>query len=151
MYKLLVVVHILSVIAWVGAGSMKQFSVIKARKSGGSLEADRQIVCFEWMERLVSIPAPILVLATGVTMVAVSDGWGFSQPWVYLALALFLVTGVLGGAVGGRLDKRMTELRDQGGVSGQVYADTLRRALNNIWVEMALLVTVIFLMVYKPL
>jgi uncharacterized membrane protein len=150
MYNLLLVIHILSVIAWVGTGLTHQLGVIQSRKAGGPSEADRQIVAAEWM-KFVFIPAPILVLLTGATLVSMSDAWGFGQTWVLLALVLLVVSGVVGGAVGGRLEKRMTELRDQGAVGGPAYADVLRRTLNNGWVELVVLVAVIFLMVYKPL
>jgi uncharacterized membrane protein len=151
MYNLLVVVHILSVIAWVGGGLVQQLAVVQARKAGGPVEVDRYLVSSEWMQRFIYIPAPILVLLSGVTMVAVSDSWSFSQTWVYLALLLIVLAGVLGGAVGGRLEKRVVELREQDSVAGPEYADTLRRILNNGWVELVLLVAIIFLMVYKPL
>ena len=150
MYRLLVLVHILAAIAWVGGGLVNHLAVRQARVDGGPVAADRQIVSLGWMERYIYIPAPVLVLLSGLAMVIVSDGWSFSQMWVYLALALFTVSAVLGGAVGGRLEKRMAELRANDQVDGPAYREVLRRTLGNNWVELAILVALVALMVYKP-
>lgn len=150
MYRLLILIHILAGITWIGGGLTQQLAVIQARKRGGSAEADAQITGLEWMERFIYVPAPILVLLTGVTMVIVDDGWSFSQMWVYLALGLIVVAGVLGGAVGGQLEKQMTDLRTGGEVSGPAYAETLRKTLNTGWLELAVMVALVTLMVYKP-
>ena len=150
MYELLIVIHILAGIAWVGGGLTEQLSVQQARASGGAAAADRQIVSLAWMEKFIYIPAPIIVLITGLTMVAVNDAWGFSQPWVYIALSLLVLAGILGGAVGGRLGKRIEELRGEGLVDSPEYLQTLSKVLNSSWLELVLMIGLIFLMVYKP-
>jgi uncharacterized membrane protein len=150
MYELLLVVHVLAGIAWVGGGLTNQLALQQAHRSGGAIGADDQVVALAWMERFIYIPAPIVVLASGVTMVAVQDAWSFSQTWVYLALALIVLAGVLGGAVGGRLDKRMEQLRGDGLVDSPEYAATLARVLNSGWLELVLMIALVSLMVYKP-
>lgn len=150
MYEVLILIHILAGIAWIGGGLVQQLAVTQARKRGGPLEADRQIVGLEWMERFIYIPAPVLVLVTGLTMVIVNDGWDFSQMWVYLAIGLAVVAGVLGGAVGGRLEKSMAALRDGGLVAEPEYGRVLRSTLNTGWLELAVMVGLVALMVFKP-
>jgi uncharacterized membrane protein len=151
MYNLLVVLHILSAIAWVGGGLTQQLGVIQARKRGGSAEADRVFLASAWMEKYIYMPAPILVVLTGITMVLTNDSWAFSQIWIYSALALIVVAGVLGGAVGGKLEKKIVELRAEDAVGGPQYAEVLGRAIRNGWVELAVMVAIVFLMVYKPI
>ena len=102
------------------------------------------------MEKYIYIPAPILVLLTGLTMVAVNDAWRFSQPWVYMALTLLVLAGILGGAVGSRLEKRMESLREEDRVASSDYEQVLAKTLNSGWLELALMVGLILLMVYKP-
>jgi uncharacterized membrane protein len=149
MYELLVLVHILAAIAWVGGGFTQQLAISQAAKVG-SASADRQLVSMEWMEKYIYMPAPLLVLATGITMVIVSDAWGFSQSWVYSALILIVISGVLGGAVGGRLEKRLIALREEGSVETPGYAEVLARATRTGWLELVVLVAIVALMVYKP-
>lgn len=150
MYELLIVIHVLAGIAWVGGGLTNQLAIREARRSDGAVAADRQIVALGWMEKYIYIPAPILVLLTGLTMVAVNDAWRFSQPWVYLALTLLVLAGILGGAVGSRLEKRMESLREEDRVASSDYEQVLAKTLNSGWLELALMVGLILLMVYKP-
>jgi uncharacterized membrane protein len=150
MYQLLLVVHVLAGIAWVGGGLTNQLAIQQARQSGGAAGADGQIVALAWMERFIYIPAPMIVLVSGVIMVAVQDAWGFSQPWVYLALTLMVLAGILGGAVGSRRAKRMEELRGDGLVDSPEYAQVLSKVLNSTWLELLILIALVFLMVYKP-
>jgi len=150
MYQLLLVVHVLAGIAWVGGGLTNQLAIQQARRSGGAVEVDAQMVSLAWMEKLIYIPAPVVVLLSGVTMVAVQDAWSFSQPWVYLALTLIVVAGILGGAVGGRLERRVEELRADGLVESPEFAQTLTKVLNSGWLELVLMIALVFLMVYKP-
>lgn len=42
----------------------------------------------EWLDDWIFTPAPLLVIATGITMAIMNDAWDFSQPWVYLAMGL---------------------------------------------------------------
>ena len=150
MYEILIVLHILAGIAWVGGGLTQQLAVQQAHKSGGPRGADQQMVAMAWMERYIYMPAPILVLLTGITMVAVRDAWGFSQPWVYLALTLLVLAGILGGAVGSKLEKRMEALREEDRVDSPDYEQVLAKALNSGWLELVIMVCIVVLMVYKP-
>lgn len=95
---------------------------------------------------LVFIPAPLLVLATGITMVAVNDAWAFSQPWVYLTLALFVADAILAGAVGGKTIGRIQEGWSQG-ADVSAFVD---RYLSIAWVDVAILTVILALMVFKP-
>jgi hypothetical protein len=146
MYGLLVFVHILAAIAWFGTGLFHQLHMVRLRSVSGHADVGYQMESMSWTEKGIFIPAPLLVLATGITMVAVNDAWAFSQAWVYLSLGFWVAEAIMGGAVGGKLLGRIQEAREQGGdVSGLIDRD-----LSIAWVDVAILTVILVLMVFKP-
>jgi uncharacterized membrane protein len=146
MYGLLVFFHILAAIAWFGGGLFLQLHMSRLRGTAGRAEAALEIDRFTWSEKWIFIPAPLVVLATGITMVAVNDAWAFSQPWVYLALALFVADAILAGAVGGKTIGRIQEGRSRGADVSAI----VDRYLSIAWVDVAILTVILVLMVFKP-
>jgi uncharacterized membrane protein len=145
MYEVLVLVHILSGMVWVGGGFVLVLVERHARYAGGDEEADRMIRRLEWTDDWIFTPAPLLVIATGVTMVIMNDAWAFSQPWVYLALGLILVEFVTGY----RDLQRMKASREMGTGSPE-YEAALRSYFRFAPVAIAILGVIVVLMVYKP-
>jgi uncharacterized membrane protein len=146
MYEVAVFIHILAGIAWFGGGMFHQLHMNRLRASNGQEAVAAQEETFEWAEKWVFIPAPLLVLATGIIMVTVNDAWAFSQPWVYLALGLWVLEAIMGGAVAGRLVSRIKETRAAGG-DLTLLVD---RYLALSWIDVAILTVVLVLMVFKP-
>ncbi len=145
-YELLVVIHILSGIAWVGGGFLFMLGVRGIRNSEGHEAAERTMVRLEKASAVIN-PAPLLMLATGITMVAVNDAWAFSQIWVYVSLALFVVVLILGAGVEDRLMKQMKQARQD----GEHNPELLDRFVRVGFAEMVFFVGIVALMVYKPL
>ena len=116
------------------------------RAAEGDVVADRAWARMERTTRVFN-PAPILVVATGVIMVIVSEAWAFSQIWIYLALVLFVVALSLGAFFADRWVKQMEEAREQGRVASELFDRFLRLGA----VETAILIGIVFLMVYKPI
>jgi uncharacterized membrane protein len=116
----------------------------RAYRSGGQVEAIRVIRQLEWTDDWVFTPAPLLVVATGVAMVLMSDAWAFSQPWVYVTLALIAVEFI----VGSRDIKRLRTGREHGDESpelGRALAGYFRFAP----AALAMLAVIVVLMVLK--
>jgi len=144
-YELLVVIHILSGIAWVGGGFLFLLGVRGIRNSEGHEAAERTMGRLEKASAVIN-PAPLLVLATAITMVAVNDAWAFSQIWVYVSLALFVVVLLLGAGVEDRLMKQMKQARQE----DRHDPELLDRFVRVGFVEMLFFAGIVFLMVYKP-
>lgn len=145
MYDLLVLLHILSAMVWVGGGFLVLAVTRRARRLGGSEGADEMVRALEWTENWIFTPAPLLVIATGVTMVVVSDAWAFSQAWIYLALGLIVVEFVAGD----RDVNRMKAAQAQAG-AGPEFATALNSYLRFGAVALTMLGVIVFLMVFKP-
>lgn len=146
MYELLVFIHILGGLTWFGGGLFYQLHMNRLRASNGQTAVVDQFDSFAWSEKWLFLPAPLLVIATAITMVLVNDAWSFSQPWIYVSLALWVVEAIMGGAVGGRLMGRINETRERGGD----VASLVDRYLSLAWIDVAILVFLLALMVFKP-
>lgn len=147
MYELLVVAHILSAMVWIGGAIVLMLSFRGLKKAQGQAAVDETMGRLEPTMNRIFLPAPILVIATGLTMVIVNDAWAFSQVWVYVAISLFVVVLVMGGGFGDRMEKQMKEARAEGRSLPYVFDRYLRLG----FIEMGVILVIVFLMVYKPI
>ena len=91
----------------------------------------------------------VLVLAFGLWLVHLTDAT-FKDAWLQAAIALFVVSGALGG-VGGRRPRQARELAQEGGDLAAV-----RRLLDDPWSRVAnyasaaLVVAILALMIWQP-
>ncbi len=147
MYQLLVLVHVLSAIIWVGGGLVQTVTIHRAGTSGGAAGALRAFEEQRWSFTRVSLPAFVLVLVSGISLVAISDVWRFSTPFVYIALALLVLAMFVPGA---NFEKKLIAMGERAGLDGAAAASVLRVGLRGSWIGMALLIVIDTLMVLKP-
>ena len=147
MYELIVFVHILSAMVWVGGGLFAQFTMAHLRSNGGDATVADYLIGLEWAENRVFGLSSGLVFITGVTMVALSEAWTFSQLWVIVALTLFIVDAAIQGIWGGRAlkDLRHAYESDAAGISGP-----LKRVVTVNNVDTVLVLVILSMMVFKP-
>ena len=148
MYEFLLFIHVLSAIIWIGGVVALLLTVRDARAREGAAGADPAL---ERVERLLTVyvAGPLLVVASGIAMVIQSDAWSFSQPWVYLALGLFVVgSGVFGTASG--TERQIKAARAAGTIGSDEYAILQSRFLSRAGLATAILAAVVVLMVFKP-
>jgi hypothetical protein len=140
-YQTLLVVHILAGTAWVGGAFVIQTTTQRTFRLGGRPAVDRARTDLAWADTWLAIPAPLLVVGTGIAMVVVNTGWRFAQTWIWLAMATFGIYQALALTVGARLYRQ--EEKTQG---DQPTRSLLR--LGNVL--LALLTGIVVLMVFKP-
>ena len=145
-YELLIFIHVLAGFLWVGGGLMLMITFQRVRSAEGDEVLASTVERIDRATSWVFVPTPLLVLLTGIGMVLWSDAWDFSQMWVYLAIAGFGVTAILGGAVGGRLEGQMRKAREE----GVVRSDLFDRYQRLFWAELPVLIAIVALMVVKP-
>jgi hypothetical protein len=141
----LLVIHILSVIVWLGAG-------IGATYIGSRLVAEGGSVALAWMrvsERLgprLYGPASGLTLLSGIGLVLVSDVYGFGSVFVSLGLTAWILLAIGNGAYAGPREKKALAFFEAGDQAGQEVV----RKLNGFYaVEFLVLVVVVIAMVYR--
>ena len=108
MYELLLTLHLLGAITWVG-GSIA-LSILGARFTG----PDRAIVTpqFSWYGGTVMTGAAVVLLLAGIGLILEVDGYDFSDPWVLVGFAGWLASAIIGGAFLGRLGKQAEAATD---------------------------------------
>jgi uncharacterized membrane protein len=140
-YQLLLVVHILAGMAWLGGGLVIQITGLRAFRLGGRPAVGRVRSDLSWADTWLAIPAPLLVVGTGIAMVVVNTGWRFAQTWIWTSLATVAIHQALALTLGARLYRQHE--------TGQ--GDQPTRALLRLGnVLLALLTGIVALMVFKP-
>jgi uncharacterized membrane protein len=150
MYELVVFFHILGGFFWIG-GVLYVQSIWHRMILSDSDDSARGIFeAIEWSANRVIVPAALVVLAAGITMVAVNDAWAFSQLWVILALVLFVVSAFGFGTWTDKLTARSLEHLAAEGVKGPNYVAATRKLMNVVRVDSLVVVGILALMVFKP-
>jgi uncharacterized membrane protein len=146
-YQWLLLLHIFSAIVWMGAGITLVLLAWRAKRLGEELEMIDQM---EWIGSRVGGPAVIISLGTGLWMVVGTNLWQFSQAWVVGGLIILILLFLVG--VGFHLPqyKRIRAASEEYGKDSLVVQQLIRRSFAAAQIEVALLVIVIFLMVFKP-
>jgi uncharacterized membrane protein len=148
-YRLLVLLHILAGMAWLGGGFALWATLFVARRSQGPEAADRVMRSLQWADMWLAIVAPLLVLVTGAAM-AIVGGWGFGQTWILASIALIVAYELIALTLGSRLYRRIEDARRQGRVGSADHARTMAAWGRLSVVLLGFLVAVVTLMVVKP-
>jgi uncharacterized membrane protein len=149
-YRLLLLVHILAGMAWVGGAIVMQATLFAARRSQPPEDVDRVMRSFAWADTWLALGAPLLVVITGVAMVLINGAWGFEQAWILASIGLVVAYEVSAMTVGARLYRQAEEARTQGRLQTAGHAGTMRAWGRLGAVLLAMLLAVVVLMVLKP-
>lgn len=146
MYDLLLIIHILAAMVWIGGGI---YAMLESRRLGddrGKL-AD-YLNHADWVGTRVFGPAAFVTLLAGIGMVVSSDGWSFGQLWIWLAIGLFAVSLAIGAGYYGPTYARIRTLMASG---DDAELQQVRKRLDLVTqIDAVILVTVVVLMVTKP-
>jgi uncharacterized membrane protein len=145
--RLLVYMHILAAISWMGAGITLMLLAIRARQVGEELKMIGQM---EWLGSRIGGPAVIIMLGSGVWMVARSGAWQFSQLWIILAIALVVVLFLVGVVFHIPQYKRIRTAIEQHGEGSPETLRLIHQSFLATQVEVVLLAIAVLLMVFKP-
>jgi uncharacterized membrane protein len=146
MAELLLILHLVGVIVWVGGGLA--LNVIASRTP----PEHRAVVMpqFEWYGSRVLNLGALLVILAGFGLVAEYD-LSITEPFILVGLAIFVVSGAIGSAVIGRSAKELTEL---GSAPGPPDIPTMDRLYRKIVLfsrfDLVLMLAAIVDMVVKP-
>ena len=147
LYELLLFVHIVAAMVWVGGGILLTILAVRVDRSedmGFRLRFSRASAVIG----PVAGTAAIVVLAMGVAMVVQNDAWSLSQTWIWLALVLFAISAFVGGGYFGRAGKRIDAALEANDVE---RANLLTRQMRRVsTVDLTVLLVVVWLMVAKP-
>lgn len=143
----LLYLHILAAISWMGAGITLVLLTTRAKQVGEELGMISQM---EWLGSRVGGPAVIVMLGTGVWMVARSGAWQFSQLWIILAIALVVILFLVGVGFHVPQYKRIRNAVEQHGESSPEARRLIHGSFLAAQIEVVLLAITVLLMVFKP-
>jgi uncharacterized membrane protein len=147
LYEVLLFVHIVAVAVWVGGSIMLAFISSRIERTGDVNYRARFAKSAGIVGPVIGVSAA-LVLASGIWMVLDSDAIELSQTWVWLGLALFIVSGVVGAAYFAPASDRIIRALEAGQVQ---EADRRARTFNLVSrFDTLLLLVILGLMVFKP-
>ena len=145
LYKLLVVLHLLSVVVGIGATMLNGVYAAKAKKAGGPAAGAIMKANFE--VTMLAEKVIYLIPVFGILAVLASDDvWEFDQTWIWLSIVLYVIA--LGIAHGNQMPAGKKMLA---GPSSPQEAEALGKRLAMGGMALDLLVVILIaLMVWKP-
>ena len=148
MYELVVYVHILSAIAWVGGAFFLNLLGARVARSSDPAELPKLGRHIEWFGLRYFMPVSIIVFVAGVILTA--SRWEFSQTWISIAMLLWLVSLLTGALYIGPRSKKVAELFEQQGATSLVARAASARLFLIARIDIAIFLVIVALMVWKP-
>jgi uncharacterized membrane protein len=147
-YELVKYVHILCAIIWVGGAAYSQILGVLVMRSGDPTDVPKLANNFARIGTMVFLPASIILFLAGLFMTV--NRWAFTQTWISIAIALWLVSVISGAVyVGPRLPKMASAFDAEGPTSGTGLG-LLRKIILVSRAELVMLFAIVGLMVFKP-
>ncbi|HEX9738963.1 MAG TPA: DUF2269 family protein [Candidatus Limnocylindria bacterium] len=148
MYELLVYVHIVSAVIWVGGAVYVQLLAMRVGGSDDPAELPRIARHFESLGSRVFVPAALLIIITGAVMTA--QMWSFGQLWIAVSIALWVLSALAGALILAPGSKRAATLFEAEGPSSAAGRRVIGRLFLVSRLELMSFAVIIALMVFKP-
>jgi uncharacterized membrane protein len=146
LYDWLLLLHILAAMAWLGGITVVgafAVRILRTREPGATASF---LGSLRVLGPIVLAPAPVILLAMGIWMVA--DQWDFGQTWITIAFALFAAAFLIGAAHQSRAAIAAERAAHEG--DDATALRHLRRWAYGMAVILALLIAATWDMVFKP-
>jgi uncharacterized membrane protein len=148
MYQVLLFIHIVSAIIWVGGAFFAQLLAIRVNASTDPDELPRFGRNVEFLGMRVFLPASIVLFIAGALMVA--QQWSFGQLWVSISMGLWILSAVAGALYIGPRTKKVAELFEAEGPSSTAARALMDRIFLVSRLELVSFAVIVALMVFKP-
>jgi uncharacterized membrane protein len=148
MYTLLLYIHIICAVIWVGGAAYAQLLALRVRRSPDPSELPNLARHIEFIGSRVFVPAALLLFVAGVGMTLQS--WSFGQTWIAGAVALWVLSVVTGAVYLGPRVKRTAELFEAEGPTSKAGRELIDRLFLVSRLELISFAVIIALMTFKP-
>jgi uncharacterized membrane protein len=149
LYELLLLLHVVSAIIWVGAATTYFALELRTDLSGDLEREASQNDDATWLAPRLFIPASMGTLVFGV-LAAIEGDWDFGSVWIIIGLVGFGVSFATGiGYFEPETKKLVTAIERDGAASPEVRRRTARLKMVGR-IELAVLYVVVAAMVAKP-
>ena len=148
MYQVLLFVHIICAVIWVGGAFFSQLLALRVERSTDPADLPKLGRNMEFLGLRVFLPASILLVLAGAAMVA--QQWGFGQTWVAVSMGLWLLSVIAGAFYIGPQTKKVAGLFEAEGPTSVAARAGLSRVFLVSRLELVSFAIIIALMVFKP-
>jgi uncharacterized membrane protein len=148
-YEFLVLLHIVTVIVWLGAGFTMDLLFLRAERTGNPADLGKTAEFQEWLVPRLFIPFGVLTLVLGVLLVL--DGpWSFGDLWILIGLAGWFAAWGVGFLVIRPQGEKMKEIVMQQGPTSPEARRQARLLAVVSRVQLLSLFLIVAVMVLKP-
>ncbi len=148
MYEVVLYVHILSAIAWVGGAFFLNLLSTRVTRTGAPEDLPRLGRQIAWFGVRYFLPISIVTFLAGAFMTA--SRWSFGELWISISMTLWLVSVLLGALyIGPRSGKVAAMFEAEGPTSTAARAAAERLTLVSR-IDIVLFLVIVALMVFKP-
>lgn len=149
MYNTLKFIHIISVIVWIGG--MIMLTVLNGRLAkSGPPEAVRALGQQSGaLSMTLFLPAVLLTVITGIGLVQVGR-LGFGQKWILWGIIGAVVSFIVGGVLTGGTARKLGQQIARGEIDATQVAAVQRRIMVFVFVNLLVLLSIVWAMVFKP-
>ncbi len=147
--EFLLVVHILSVVLWIGGGMLLNILFTKFRAARQFETTMHLGELSEKLGKTYFMPLSILTLASGVAMVLKAD-IGFEHLWILLGLLGIVVSSVIGAAFLGPSAGKIARLAAEKGLEDPAVQAESDRIMLLSRIDLVILMLIVVNMVVKP-
>jgi uncharacterized membrane protein len=148
MYQLLLFIHIVCAVIWVGGAVYAQLLAVRVSRSPDPSELPHLARHIEYIGSRVLAPAAVLLFIAGVVMTL--QAWSFAQTWIAVAVALWVLSVVTGGVYLAPRVRRAAELFEAEGPTSQTGRELIDRLFLVSRLELISFAVIIALMTFKP-
>jgi uncharacterized membrane protein len=148
MYEVLLYVHIVCAVIWVGGGFFAQLLALRVQRSTDPSDLPKFGRNVEFLGQRVFLPAAILLFIAGAAMVA--QRWAFGDLWVSISMGLWLLSALAGALYIGPRTKKVSELFESEGPTSTAARALLDKVFLVSRLELVSFALIIALMVFKP-
>ena len=148
-YEILLFLHILMAVVWVGGGATMQMLASRVIRTGDEARKIALLRDIEWVGQRVYTPAAGVLLLLGIFLV-IDGNWSFGDPWISGGILIWLVSFATGAGFLGPEMGRIGKLVTAEGSGSQAVSARVDRLLLVSRIDLLLLVVAVFLMSVKP-
>lgn len=148
-YTILLTVHIVAAVLWVGGGFTTHAFGRLAEKSGDRNRMNQFALDAAFIGPRFYAPLSILLLAVGIPLVD-KAGYEMSEAWVSIGFAGWIISFLVGILFYPRADKRRAAIVASEGVESEAFLASYHQVARVNMIELTILLLVVIDMAIKP-
>ena len=151
MYDLLVTLHVLAAILWVGGGVTLHILMRRALRLPDRRAQHERFTELEWLGERFYPGFSLLLIIAGVLLVTRDEGgWEFSDTFIQIGMTGWVISFLIGIGFYGREGKKRAALVESEGPESPAVSASFRRTTMVNSFELLILLAVVIDMTIKP-